>query len=79
MGASAESTERDQPAGERNFRDADSLIVATDESGAQQQVHTADWRFHIYILKVHGYVRHVAHEGAVSFALWPHFKTSIPS
>lgn len=33
-GASAESTERDQLAGERNVRDADSLVVAADRSAA---------------------------------------------
>ena len=33
-GASAESTERDQLAGERNVRDADSSAVATDHSAA---------------------------------------------
>lgn len=36
-GASAESTVRDQLAGERNVRDADSLVDATDNSEAQQQ------------------------------------------
>lgn len=49
-GASAESTERDQLAGERNVRDADSLVVATDHSGAQQHIHTADYWLHIYTL-----------------------------
>lgn len=47
-GASAESTERDQLAGERNVRDADSSVIATDHSGAQQHAHTADYWLHIY-------------------------------
>ncbi len=46
--ASAESTERDQLAGERNVRDADDLIVATDHSGAQQHIHTADYWLYVY-------------------------------
>lgn len=33
-GASAESTKRDQLTGERNVRDADTLIVTTEPSGA---------------------------------------------
>lgn len=47
-GVSAESTDRDQLASERNVRDADSLAVAADPSGAQQHVHTADYWLHIY-------------------------------
>lgn len=46
--ASAESTVRDQLADERNVRDADSLVIATDLSEAQQHIHTADYWLHIY-------------------------------
>lgn len=47
-GASAESTQRDQLVGERNVRDADSLVIATDHSGAQQHIYTAYYWLHIY-------------------------------
>lgn len=45
-GASAESTEKDQLAVERNVREPDSLVA--DPSGAQQHIHTADYWLHIY-------------------------------
>lgn len=38
-GASAESTERDQLAGERNVRDADSFVVATDRGPRSTAAH----------------------------------------
>lgn len=47
-GASAESTEGDQLAGQKNARDADGAIVAADHPGAQQRFHTADYWLHIY-------------------------------
>lgn len=46
--ASAESTVRDQLADERNVRDADSLVIATDLCEARQHIHTADYCLHIY-------------------------------
>lgn len=47
-GESAESTERDQLAGERNVRECADSLVATDHTGAQQHIHTADYWLHIY-------------------------------
>lgn len=58
-GASAESTERDQLAGDMNVRDADSF--ATDHSGELQRTHTVIRWLHIYTpgVSVFAHSRHL--------------------